>query len=199
MPKVCPYMSTIEGEELEKVICIEDECEIWDLTNERCGTKVSDTIINRNNNEQDNLVTMLEKVVGKSSERDQDHSLTVYLQDVLGKHENKEEAAIGETLLTLFNHIHDSHHHKIAHFCPDIPVDCGDGVVGIGFATTLIGEFHHNQDLDGNDKIYGKDFKIKDDPEKPPILKTLEFTQTWVEPTETMTWGEYVEFAEGEE
>ena len=197
MPKVCPYMSTIRWEQLEKVICIEDECEIWDLTNERCGTKVSDTIINRNNNEQDNLISMLEKVLGKSSERDQNNSLLVYLQDIIGIHQNKQDASNGETLLTLANHEHDSHSHMYPHFCHNIPSNCGWGTAGAGFATVLIGEFHSNEDLDNNGKIYGKDFKILDDPQKPPILKSLEYTPYWVEPTEIITWDQYVQFGRG--
>lgn len=59
-------------------------------------------------------------------------------------------------------------------------------------ATVLIGEYHGNQDLDRNGLVYGRDFKIADDGQKPPILKTLENSPTWEEPTTTISWSNYL-------
>jgi len=51
-------------------------------------------------------------------------------------------------------------------------------------------EFLSQQDLDGNNKIYGKDFKIVD---APPTLKALEGHPSWKEPPEVMTMEEYLQ------
>ncbi len=65
-------------------------------------------------------------------------------------------------------------------------------------AFLLASEFYNLQDLDGNSKIYGYDFKIKDDnvnkpPLKPIILIQIENSPYWVDPSETMDWLTYVE------
>jgi hypothetical protein len=59
----------------------------------------------------------------------------------------------------------------------------------------LIGEYQGNEDLDGNGKVYGKDFKITDDDTKPPALTSIEQDPDWVDPPEAgnMTWQEYLD------
>lgn len=175
---VCPYLSGIRFDTagafigVQKVECLGPECELWDSINARCGTKVSDTIRNNNDNETNTLITLLEKVLGTVSEKD--------------------EAPTGESLLTISNHTHDSHYHPTIHECSEIPADCGRATAFGGDATTLIGEFYTNQDLDNNGKIYGKDFKIQENAEKPPALRGLEGSPDWVEPSTHMNWGDYL-------
>jgi len=178
---------------MHQEICPESSlCQVWDSTNERCGAKVSDTIKNDGINENNTLITMLENVLGKQSEKDEGNSLLKYLQDIIGKHEEKNEASNGKTLLTLENHKHESHSHPTPHECSEIPVGCGRTSTGSSRSTILIGEFHGNEDLDNNGLVYGRDFKIEDDSEKPPVLRSIENSQDWIEPTTTMTWSDYM-------
>lgn len=64
---------------------------------------------------------------------------------------------------------------------PDIP-----------YYVPLINEFMGNEDRDGDGKLYGRDFKITDDDKKPIALKGLEEHPDWIEPTETITWPDYI-------
>jgi hypothetical protein len=62
-------------------------------------------------------------------------------------------------------------------------------------ATLLASEFYNNQDLDANGKIYGYDFKIKDDDSKPSkkpiILCIVEKSPYWTNPTTEISWEEF--------
>lgn len=62
-------------------------------------------------------------------------------------------------------------------------------------ATLLTSEFYNNQDLDGDGKIYGYDFKISDDDSKPPkkpiILCIVEKSPYWTNPTIEISWEEF--------
>ena len=64
---------------------------------------------------------------------------------------------------------------------PDIP-----------YYVPLVNEFMGNEDRDGDGKLYGKDFKITDDEDKPIALKGLEEHPDWVEPQETINWLDYI-------
>jgi len=139
------------------------------------------------------LVLYLQDVLGKNSELDDAHSLVLYLQDIIGRHEEKTISPNNKTILTLGNHIHSAHYHMNPHYCTEIPLEDG-WVSSVSYkAITLIGEFHGNQDLDNNDLIYGRDFKIIDDSEKPPVLKSIENSPSWIEPINMITWNQYLE------
>ena len=58
----------------------------------------------------------------------------------------------------------------------------------VGYAAILSQEFIQQEDFDGNGKIYGKDFKLKD---PPPILKSLEQNSAWKDPDTEWTLDEY--------
>jgi len=79
---------------------------------------------------------------------------------------------------------------------PTTPAPPGSGTSVIPKATLLTSEFYNNQDLDGNGKIYGYDFKISDDDSKPPkkpvILCIVEKSPYWTNPTSEMTWDAFV-------
>lgn len=64
-------------------------------------------------------------------------------------------------------------------------------------ASVLASEFYNLQDMDGNDLIYGYDFKIKDSdeipPDKPILLVMLENNPYWKNPEEEKTWKEYLD------
>lgn len=81
----------------------------------------------------------------------------------------------------------------------DIPPGTGTSTTTgskIPAATTLTSEFYNNQDLDGNGKIYGYDFKITDDNSKPSkkpiILCIVEKSPYWTNPTTEITWSAFV-------
>lgn len=59
-------------------------------------------------------------------------------------------------------------------------------------AEKLVSEFYNNEDLDGNGKIYGYDFKIKDDNKKPVILNIVEKSPYWINPTSEIDWDTFV-------
>ena len=66
------------------VECIGSSCQIWDSTNSRCGMLVSNTIVNIPVNQTTTLITLLESVLGKASERDSSKSIVVWLKDIIG-------------------------------------------------------------------------------------------------------------------
>lgn len=65
----------------------------------------------------------------------------------------------------------------------------------IPIAVTLVSEFYNYQDLDGNNLIYGYDFKISDDihtpPWKPIILCLIEKSPYWVNPKNEIEWSSF--------
>ena len=160
--------------------CIEEKCQLWDNINKRCGAKVSDTVRSEPDNEIPTLITMLETVLGKLSE--------------------KGEAATGESILVHVNHEHDSHKHAFRHLCQEIPTHCGKSVGGastsVSPSTTLMMEFQGNQDIDDNGLIYGRDFKISESLEKPSILRSIENSPYWMEPNLSISWSSYLAWFE---
>lgn len=186
------YWALEEGtptNEIKWAICNEDgtvtlngetqDCELWDSVNNRCGTKVSDTIRNNTENETPTLITLLENVLGKVSERDASNTVS--------------------TLVEVLNHIHSSHYHVYVHECESVPSECGQGSLVPPLSNILISEYNGKEDLDNNGLIYGVDFKINDDGDKPNVLKSIENSTYWIEPSSTMSWSEYVEQQKGEE
>jgi hypothetical protein len=63
------------------------------------------------------------------------------------------------------------------------------------YATVLITEYIGNQDLDKNGFIYGKDFIIKNNENKPKILETLELAPDWINPEIEIEWNELLNWA----
>jgi hypothetical protein len=55
-----------------------------------------------------------------------------------------------------------------------------------------MGEFVDNVDGDGNGKIYGYDFIIKDDGDKPSTLVSIEHCADWITPPLVIPWSEYI-------
>jgi hypothetical protein len=169
-------------------------CELWDTVNIRCGAKVSDTIRDDGVNENTTLITMLEKVIGKESERDINNSIIQYLNNIVGIDGDKE--SIGGSILTELNHMHTSHWHPKEHDYTELTLfsggyaSGGTGGGGSPFATTLIAEFVGNQYLDGNGKIYGKDFMITDSADKPKMLNSLELGPDWIDPAVSVIWSD---------
>jgi len=63
------------------------------------------------------------------------------------------------------------------------------------YSAVLISEFVGSEDLDGNNKVYGYDFKITNGPEKPADLDMLENRNDWDsdnDEIESITWEEYL-------
>ncbi len=198
--------------------CIEEQCQIWDSVNGRCGNKVSDTI-KEPSNENNNLLTMLEEVIGKKVNRDagksivsylnsifgiegeKDGSLLTYLQNIVGDSYEKSTAeGTGSSLLRELNHMHSAHWHPEEHKCEEIPVLCGTSVSGLGgfgtpYATVLIAEYMGRQDLDANDFIYGFHFMIEDSETKPLMLKAIEAAPEWIDPVIKISWESILEWS----
>lgn len=169
--------------------CIEETCQLWDTVNSRCGARVSDTIRGASD-EINTLITMLEAVIGKSSERDSANSIVSYLMDILGQSSEKTAAeGTGSSLLKESNHIHGSHYHPREHLCATIPASCGGQASGfsgnVPKAAALVAEYVGNEDLDGNGLIYGIDFYICD-ADLPPMLEEMPKGGT------SYTWLQYL-------
>lgn len=111
-------------------------------------------------------------------------------------------------------HSHNSHDHILAHSCigsynantGEFYKSCGSNTLPqlITRASILIQEFLFNEDLDGNEKVYGYDFKIIDsDTNKPPVLTQLESNSEWNDPDCCqITWEEFndwLDYPEDEE
>ena len=178
--------------------CIEDKCQLWDDDNSRCGALVSNTI-KQPTNEVGTLIQYFESVLGKPSERDASSSLVSYLKNILGLSTEKNSAeGTGSSLLREVNHIHGAHYHCVKHDCPTIPTTCGIylNCQGNGPAGMLMNEFTSNADMDGNGKIYGIDFIIKDDENKPPNLIAIENNPEWVTPPTVVEWQDYADWFE---
>jgi len=99
-------------------------------------------------------------------------------------------------------HNHNSHDHPRAHTCAssyssyyaDYINTCGSSTQGnqLPLASRLINEFLFNEDMDGNGKVYGYDFKISNsDTNKPPVLTAIESNPDWTDPTCSITWQQY--------
>jgi len=97
-----------------------------------------------------------------------------------------------------FIHWHKQHLHNYGHTCASgFNVSaCGDDSHNnlISQAAILIQEFMFNADLDGNDKIYGFDFKILNtDTNKPPVLVDIENNPNWSDTRIccNITWAQF--------
>lgn len=117
-------------------------------------------------------------------------------------------------LLKYVRHIHNDHYHSVPHLVDEGLSNAQENLTdeyvqpvrnGCVFSpiipppNILLQEFITNLDLDGNDKIYGKDFIIPNsDRNKPYILKTIEKMPEFVppHPLVTMTYLEYLDSVE---
>jgi hypothetical protein len=97
-------------------------------------------------------------------------------------------------------HIHSSHWHQRGHQCQDISLDCGGPfkLQSAPYAATLVNEFFANQDMDGNGKVYGYDFKIEDSATKPPMLNSVEINDAWTDPDISVSWDELLLWSNGD-
>ena len=144
------------------------------------------------------LMIYLKDVIGINSEKDNASSLLVYLENILGKKTEKSSAeGTGSSILREINHVHGAHLHCKTHTCETIPTTCGKPMhCGGGSkgspAAILMGEFMDNVDGDGNGKIYGHDFIISDDGDKPTTLVSIEGSADWVTPPLVITWSAYL-------
>lgn len=96
-------------------------------------------------------------------------------------------------------HIHTSHWHQRGHTCTDNSVSCGNmfKIQSAPYAATLVNEFFANQDMDGNGKVYGFDFKIEDSASKPPMLNSVELNEAWADPDTSVNWDDLLAWSNG--
>ena len=98
-----------------------------------------------------------------------------------------------------FIHWHKQHLHDYGHTCASgfNSTNCGSNALNnlISKSAILIQEFMFNEDLDGNGKTYGFDFKIKNtDTNKPPILIDIEQNPNWSDTRICcqITWAQFL-------
>jgi len=180
---------------LIQVSCIGAACQIWDTTNSRCGMLVSNTIMDSPTNETDTLITLLEGVMGKISELDASNSITKWLQEVIGTTTESGEAIPTHNAITGEACYECGNDSKVVNILKHQDSDHGNMGASIPVAATLIMEYQARQDLDGNTKIFGFDFKCITD--IPPMLENIEGVPDWVEPAEATTWAEYLAWRQG--
>jgi len=99
----------------------------------------------------------------------------------------------------LEEHVHTRHRHPLTHLASDTdPNILGSNFVSLAQpALYLLQEWTTGTDVDGNGKIYGKDFKISNsDRNKPMMLKGIESLPDWRNPPNIpgsrITYAEYV-------
>jgi hypothetical protein len=64
---------------------------------------------------------------------------------------------------------------------------------GVSWASVLITEYIGNQDLDRNRFIYGKDFMIENNENKPKMLETIEQSPDWIDPMIKIDWKYFLD------
>lgn len=86
---------------------------------------------------------------------------------------------VPSTLINLLKHLNETHYDE-------------SGGSSVPKASTLLSEYFGGEDLDDNELIYGKDFKINAT-DVPKMLKALETDPTWPNPTTELSWQEYLD------
>jgi len=97
--------------------------------------------------------------------------------------------------LLYFKHYHDSHEHPISHPAISVPTTLGGITTAMPLikAAILIQEFMGNESMDNTGKTYGFDFQISSaDPERPPMLASLEQHPDWPNSINIITWSQYI-------
>lgn len=100
----------------------------------------------------------------------------------------------GENIFRLLHHLHRNHEHAVAHSeCDETKTDCGAAFFGnaIPKSMQLAMEFQTNEDQDGDGKIYGKDFVIKQNKNSPNALLYLT-SQYTPRPTTEIDWLDFI-------
>lgn len=137
------------------------------------------------------ILPYFRNVIGEEEDLDMEKSLVSYLIKVIGR---EEESSL--SLMAYMEHMHHQHLHFLPHdydvFDKTLFGETG-GVGSIPKASVLVNEFMGNEDLDGNDLIYGVHFKIGDDYSKPVILNGLEQHPLWPDPSHAVSWGGYLQ------
>ena len=119
----------------------------------------------------------------------------------LVKEMNEEsKSVVLEQILEVQQHIHDSHHHPIAHYAEQGTIDVDPGGLFVpqkpNEIDLLIQESQTGLDKDNNNLIYTHDFIISDnDPTKPMVLRDVEnhFRYDGIKlPSKSITWSGYL-------
>ena len=138
-------------------------------------------------NENMTIAEYFHTIIGKKEELDNNDSLIKMFKNIIG---TKDQLTNDMSIYEYMDHIHKNHLHFVPHDGYTFDKDAGN--TSIPKASILVNEFAGNEDLDGNGYIYGKDFKIKDDDEKPSLLKGIEENPLWVDPNREITWSQYL-------
>lgn len=97
-------------------------------------------------------------------------------------------------LNSVISHWHRSHLHCASHYVENLsvgggrPLTCSSNI--IPYSSELVLEYMCNEDMDGNGKIYGRDFGIMNDGNKPAMLVNMELgLADWKNPPKMVTWN----------
>jgi hypothetical protein len=103
----------------------------------------------------------------------------------------------------VFIHWHMSHEHPRTHSCSDVGHICGAmfNASAVTYtrplASILQMEFMHNEDMDGNGKVYKYDFDFYNDGTKPIALQEMRFDDSFAYNLSNVliTWESYVNWS----
>jgi hypothetical protein len=99
-----------------------------------------------------------------------------------------------QNLYGILSHDHSRHKHEYPHNHTQYdesvsPAGSATNSTKISLCTILAMEYNVNQDQDGNGKVYGFDFVIKDDGNKPPALQQMESSTLFPTPSASVSWS----------
>lgn len=143
------FGEAIVGTQILFTECIQAQCQMWDATNSNCSIPVlSSKLTTLSNNFTD--------VVGSSAQA----------ATAIKKHHKQHnyDSSIKSTLVNTIKHINELHDDAmLKSMLPKTPS-----------SNSLMMEYMANEDVDGNEKVFGVDFAFTDDESKPAMIKNLD-------------------------
>lgn len=96
-------------------------------------------------------------------------------------------------------HFHYAHQHNIPHIPADLSVIGGPTIkTSLPYATALVQEFACFEDVDGNGKVYGLDFKLVMDNTIPPALRGIQRNPDFNQNVPEVKWLDLFAWKQGE-
>lgn len=152
----------------------------------------------------DQLITLQNVLAAKISENTEKlvdiithlNTVIVDLHEIQAKLESIDGRLYTSNVLN--DHLHKQHQHPKSHNASLKDSSLGSKFISMAQpAVYLMQEWTTNTDVDGNGRIYGRDFMISNtDPEKPMMLKGIEESESWRNPTgpgSKITYAEYLQ------
>lgn len=100
-----------------------------------------------------------------------------------------------EMMFKLQHHLHKHHEHPLGHRYEHVPPQPGSNFTPFGYnmpdVQSLSMEYSMQEDMDGDGKIYGRDFSINNSNEKPFMLRNLDNANVYNTPHHRVDWDDY--------